>query len=90
MKVLKKLTEKLESFQEEYCPNSSIDDYECGANNALEHAIKITTETLQNISCENCRNKGKCAICDNFNIQFCSDWEESVGSFSFINCGKKE
>ena len=79
MEILKKLTENFESFQEEYCSNASIDDYECGANNALEHSINITAETLRNISCDTCRNKGKCAIYDNFNIKFCSDWEEKVG-----------
>lgn len=26
--------------------------------------------------CGNCVNKGKCAIYDNFNIDFCSDWRE--------------
>ena len=32
-------------------------------------------DILKSMTCENCRNKGKCAIYDNFNIKYCSDFE---------------
>lgn len=33
-------------------------------------------DILKGMTCETCRNYGKCAIEDNFNIKYCSDWEK--------------
>ena len=55
------------------------------ANKAIELAIsaleendklKAEIEQLKSRTCQSCVNKGKCAIFDNFNIDYCSDWEK--------------
>ena len=33
-------------------------------------------ERLKSRTCQSCANKGKCAIFDNFNIDYCSDWKK--------------
>ena len=48
------------------------------AENALEEndKLKAEIEQLKSRTCQSCVNKGKCAIFDNFNIDYCSDWEK--------------
>ena len=50
------------------------EDYYVGICSAEEVVYDVECA----VSCDTCRNKGKCAIYDNFNIQFCSDWEEKA------------
>ena len=38
-----------------------------------EMAIKALRQTADN-DCSQCRERGRCAIHDNFNIDYCSDW----------------
>ena len=41
----------------------------------LEHAIDIINRQPQtDKDCSKCLDRGKCAIYDNFNIDYCSDW----------------
>lgn len=46
--------------------NYPMDDYSV--------AIKKVINKLSDKNCSKCINKDKCAIFDNFNIDYCSDW----------------
>lgn len=35
-------------------------------------------DVLKGMTCKTCRNHGKCAIEDNFNIKYCSDWDGKI------------
>ena len=44
---------------------------------AIREAYEMAIEALQQTGdkeCSRCINRGKCAIYDNFNIDYCSDW----------------
>ena len=45
---------------------------------ALEenNKLKAENERIKSRNCQSCVNKEKCAIFDNFNIDYCSDWEK--------------
>ena len=44
--------------------------------NGNNDKLKAEIEQLKSRTCQSCVNKGKCAIFDNFNIDYCSDWEK--------------
>ena len=44
-------------------------------NIAFDMAIQALEKTSDK-NCSRCINKGKCAIHDNFNIDYCSDWSD--------------
>ena len=47
-----------------------------GKENGNNDKLKAEIEQLKSRTCQSCVNKGKCAIFDNFNIDYCSDWEK--------------
>src|SRR5574344_693424 len=51
-------------------------------------ARQILTECVERLksrNCQTCANKGKCAIFDNFNIDYCSDWEKGGNNGNYKN-----
>ena len=36
-------------------------------------------DIVRGMTCETCRDEKTCAICDNFNIRYCSDWSRKEG-----------
>lgn len=42
----------------------------------MECYIKHLAKKTKAIHCETCANKKCCAIHDNFNIRYCSDWQQ--------------
>lgn len=48
--------------------------FPCGEERAaIDIAIKSLQQTADK-NCSQCLERGKCAIYDNFNIDYCSDW----------------
>lgn len=62
----------------ETCDHSTRKDIAQIWVEALEEndKLKAEIERLKSRNCQTCANKGKCAIFDNFNIDYCSDWEK--------------
>ena len=52
---------------------------ECILDGVQFKEILILKDILKGMTCETCRDHGKCAIEDNFNIKYCSDWERKDG-----------
>lgn len=45
--------------------------------NRIAEAFILAIDSLEKTAdkdCSRCRDRGKCAIYDNFNIDYCSDW----------------
>ena len=73
-KMTDKIRERLQELCEQTYYNSVNGNRDEGIrNNAYHNAINIINQVEAEYTCENCAEKGKCAICDNFNIKFCSD-----------------
>lgn len=51
-------------------------------------AIDIINQVEAEYTCENCAEKGKCAIYDNFNIKFCSDFRPIIAPPPYIPKGE--
>ena len=57
--------------------NRNSRDYSLEALGRLSNAVGDAIYALEKTSdknCSKCIDKGKCAIHDNFNIDYCSDW----------------
>lgn len=90
MKIFEVLKNWLRDEKEHLSGCDAIKCDSCSYNEACSSgeqnykvAIDATLQQICNmeefISCNNCLNKNKCMVHDNFDIQFCSDWvlEES-------------
>jgi hypothetical protein len=59
----------------------TIDGLLIGEGYDWEHeGLRLAKEALKKQSdtdCSRCRDRDKCAIHDNFNIDYCSDWSEN-------------
>ena len=60
----------------EVCMNFKLFEDECIRDGVQFKDILRLKDILKGMTCETCRNHGKCAIEDNFNIKYCSDWEK--------------
>ena len=63
----------------EVCMNFKLFEDECIRDGVQFKDILRLKDILKGMTCETCRNHGKCAIEDNFNIKYCSDWERKDG-----------
>ena len=63
-------------------------EYARGKCDGITEAIGIINQVEAEYTCENCAEKGKCAICDNFNIKFCSDLRPIIAPPPYIPKGE--
>ena len=77
LELLKELKEYRDiGLHPEVCRNFKIFEDECIRDGITFIQIITLKNILKGMTCGTCRNKGKCAIFDNFNIKYCSDWEK--------------
>lgn len=74
------LRERLKAYEDtgltpKVCMNYKIFEDECICDGVQFKDVLTLKDILMGMTCETCRNTGKCAIEDNFNIKYCSDWE---------------
>lgn len=74
LKELKKY--RCTGLDPETCHNYRVFENECIRDNTTFKQILTLKDIVKGMTCDTCRNKGKCAINDNFNIRYCSDWEK--------------
>ena len=67
----KKALLRLKEYEDTGLTPNVIQNYK-----AFEKDILTLKDILKGMTCETCRNHGKCVIEDNFNIKYCSDWEK--------------
>lgn len=80
----KKCTNKLAKYEDtgltpEECMNYKQFEDECIRDGVQFKDILKLKDILKGMTCETCRDHGKCAIYDNFNIKYCSDWVRKDG-----------
>lgn len=51
---------------------------ECIRDGVTFDQILTLKDIVKGMTCENCRDEKTCAICDNFNIKYCSDMRRKV------------
>lgn len=61
------------------CMNYKIFEDECIYDGVTFKDVLRLKDILKGMTCETCRDHGKCAIEDNFNIKYCSDWRKKYG-----------
>lgn len=79
--ILKEIIKDLDELQK-YRELGSLKEFETAKQTVenyasiLKNDIRDLAEQINDRDCSKCRNKGTCAIYDNFNIHYCSDWEK--------------
>lgn len=61
------------------CKTYKAFEDECIRDGVQFKDILRLKDILKGMTCETCRDHGKCDIEDNFNIKYCSDWERKDG-----------
>ena len=77
LEYLEKL--KAKGMTPEVLKNYEAFEDECIREGVTFKHILALKEIVKGMTCDTCRSKGMCAIFDNFNIRYCSDWEGKEG-----------
>lgn len=77
----KRCMNRLAEYEDTGLTPDVIQNYKAFEDECILDGVQFTDilrlkDILKGMTCETCRNHGKCAIEDNFNIKYCSDWEK--------------